>query len=105
MTCKHLVTALFSAAAAFGQPAWSQAANADLGRNLTANCAACHGMAGSRAGGIPSLAGQPRQTLIQAMTDFREGKRPATIMHQLAKGYSAEQIERIAAFLADQKAQ
>ena len=37
------------------------------------------------------------------MQEFKAGKRPATIMHQLAKGYSEEDIARIAAFFAAQK--
>ena len=37
------------------------------------------------------------------MQAFRDGKRPATVMHQLAKGYSNEQIDALAAFFAAQK--
>jgi sulfide dehydrogenase cytochrome subunit len=34
------------------------------------------------------------------MKAFQDGSRPATIMHQLAKGYTSEQIDLIAAYLA-----
>ena len=37
------------------------------------------------------------------MQDFRAGKRPATIMHQLAKGFSDAQIEQLAVYFAAQK--
>jgi cytochrome c553 len=37
------------------------------------------------------------------MLDFKNGRRPATIMHQIAKGYSDEQIAAIAAYFAAQK--
>jgi cytochrome c553 len=37
------------------------------------------------------------------MQDFKSSKRPATIMHQLAKGYSDEQIELMAEYFSVQK--
>ena len=52
-------------------------------------------------GGIPpSLAGRDRAELLQTLKDFKGGKRPATIMHQHAKGYSDQQLERIADYFA-----
>ena len=33
---------------------------------------------------------------------FRDGKRPATIMHQIAKGYTDQQFEQLADFFARQ---
>ena len=47
---------------------------------------------------MPSLAGQQKVYIIEQMSAFRDGKRPATIMHQLAKGYTDPQIEPIADF-------
>ena len=101
MTFKHLAIA---ALAGVSFPAWSQAVDVNLGRNMAANCANCHGTGGNSAGGMPSLAGQSREALARALREFREGKRPSTIMHQLSKGYSDEQIELIAAYFANQKA-
>ena len=72
-------------------------------RNLAANCTGCHGTNGVSAGGIPTLAGVDRARIVQLMQEFRDGKRAATVMHQLAKGYTDEQIEAIAAWLATQK--
>ncbi|NDF92192.1 MAG: cytochrome C, partial [Betaproteobacteria bacterium] len=34
---------------------------------------------------------------------FKEGRRTGTIMHQLAKGYTDEQIEAMASYLSAQK--
>jgi cytochrome c553 len=34
---------------------------------------------------------------------FRSGQRPATIMHQITKGYSLEQLETLAKYFAAQK--
>jgi len=70
-------------------------------RNLAATCFTCHGTDGISVGGVPpSLAGQDKKYLLQQMKDFKAGKRPATIMHQQAKGYSDEQLEQIAGYFA-----
>ena len=70
-------------------------------RSLAATCATCHGTEGRSVGGVPpSLAGQDRQVLLQALRDFRDGKRPATVMHQQAKGYTDAQFELLAAYFA-----
>jgi sulfide dehydrogenase cytochrome subunit len=34
------------------------------------------------------------------MLDFKTGKKPATIMHQLSKGYTDEQLEQLAAYFS-----
>ena len=85
-----------------GASAATQDSNA--GRNLAANCFTCHGTGGNSVGGVPpSLAGRDRAELFQMMKDFQTGKRPATIMHQQAKGYTDEQLRVIAAYLATLK--
>ena len=71
-------------------------ANARAARYLAANCATCHGTTGSAQGATPSLAGQPKAYIVDQVKAFRDGKRNATIMHQLSKGYSDQQIELIA---------
>jgi cytochrome c553 len=37
------------------------------------------------------------------MQAYKSGALPATLMHQIAKGYSDEQIQAIAAYFAAQK--
>lgn len=73
------------------------------GRDLAANCAACHGTGGRSLGGMPTLAGLEKTYIVEQMKAFKSGARPATIMHQLAKGYRDEEIVKIAEFLAAQK--
>ena len=80
------------------------AADANLGRDIAANCANCHGTDGRSRGVVPSLAGQDKAYIVQQMKDFRDGKRPSTIMQQLAKGYTDSQIEAAAAYFAAQRA-
>jgi len=69
---------------------------------LAGNCANCHGTTGNAKGSMPSLAGQKKDFIVDQMKAFRDGKRPATIMHQLAKGYTDAQIELIADYFARQ---
>ncbi len=97
----------FAAAAlcAASMPALGQQApGGEPGRNLAAACAMCHGTNGLNAGGLPDLAGRPRDQITQQLRDFRDGKRPATIMHQIAKGYTEPQIALLAEFFSAQKA-
>ena len=73
-------------------------------RSLAATCFTCHGTDGNSAGGVPpSLAGRPSGELFQMMKDFQAGKRPATIMHQQARGYTDAQLQTIAAYFAAAK--
>lgn len=73
-------------------------------RALAANCAACHGTNGNSAGGaIPGLAGSNKEYFVAQMKAFKEGKREATVMHQIAKGYSDAEIAAVADFFAAQK--
>lgn len=79
---------------------------AGAGAYLAGTCANCHGTDGRSAGGggMPGLAGMSRAYLVEQMNAFRAGTRPATIMHQIAKGYTDEQIAQLAEFFARQGA-
>jgi cytochrome c553 len=88
---------------AFAVPAVSQGGNPNLARNLAATCANCHGTNGVSLGGFASLAGKPKDDLARTMREFKAGTRPATVMTQLAKGYTDEQIDLIAGWFALQK--
>ena len=90
------LTALASAGPALAQ-------DMTLGRNLTATCASCHGTNGQARGEMRPLAGVPAALTVAAMADFKAGSRSPTIMHQIAKGYTDEQIKLIAAYLAAQQ--
>jgi cytochrome c553 len=83
----------------------SQAQDANLGRNLAATCANCHGTNGQVRGDVVKpLAGVPADKIVAAFNDFKSGALPATIMHQIARGFSDDQVKAIAAYLAAQPA-
>jgi cytochrome subunit of sulfide dehydrogenase len=89
-------TALALAPAAYGQDAAT--------RNMASACAICHGTDGRAATkDVVPLAGLPREHIASQMRAFRDGQRPATVMHQIAKGYSDPQIDALAAWFAAQK--
>lgn len=92
----------FIALVTSASPTWAQT-DALTARSLAASCANCHGTNGAAAPGMVALAGYDKAGLVKAMADYKSGARPATVMHQLAKGYSDAQIEAIAGYFAAQK--
>ena len=85
--------------------AWGQEAQRLRTRALAATCAQCHGTDGRAVEGqaLVRLAGMPQDYLLDQLMAFRNGQRPATVMHQITRGYSQEQLETIAAYFAAQK--
>src|SRR5512134_1030335 len=91
------------AAAVLAAPAAAQDYKA---RAWAASCAACHGTDGrSEADEFPALAGKPKAALLKSLIEFKTdtGPKKPTVMHQHAKGYSNEQLERIADYFSRQK--
>jgi cytochrome c553 len=97
------ISLVLATAIALPLTAAAQGADPNLGRNLASTCANCHNTTGRSVTNMPSIAGLPKDVMLRTMREFKEGKRPATIMHQLAKGYTDVQLELIAAHFAAQK--
>ena len=74
-------------------------------RSLASACAMCHGPAGKPVPGstVAALAGRPSSELAGLMNDFKAGKRPATIMQQIAKGYGDAEIAALAEYFSKQR--
>ena len=89
---------ILCAASARGAEAQDQAA-----RSLAANCTGCHGPNGNSAGGIPTIAGLDRTYIVTVLQEFKAGTRPATVMHQHAKGYTDQEFEVLAEYFSRQK--
>ena len=95
----HAIPVVALAVAFATAPAIAQDANQT--RSLAATCTACHGTDGISVGSVPpGLAGLSKDYLLQQLKDYKSGKRAGTIMPQHAKGYTDEQLERIAAYFA-----
>ena len=97
-----LGTALLPALTTTLTQAQGNDAQALRSRALAATCAQCHGTDGNAVSGaaVPGLAGLPAPYFTEQMTAFKAGTRPATVMHQLAKGYNDAQIAELAAYFA-----
>ncbi|MCI4441148.1 cytochrome c553 [Tibeticola sediminis] len=80
--------------------AQAQPADAVQLRSWAAACANCHGTHGVAEKGMESLAGQKQDELLKKLLDFKTGRKPATLMHQIAKGYSDEQLQQLAGYFA-----
>jgi len=92
-----------AAFAALTLPAQAQDAGSLQAAGLAATCANCHGTQGRVVGSaLPSLAGMPKEAMLEQLRAFKSGSRPATIMHQLAKGYTDAQLEQIAGYFSRQ---
>lgn len=91
-------------AAAFALAPHAAFADDAATRSMAATCAACHGTTGhSATKTVEPLAGRPKERLVELLQAFKTGKKPATIMQQISKGYTDQQLETIAGFFAAQK--
>jgi sulfide dehydrogenase cytochrome subunit len=88
------------------QPAFAAANLSPAGVSaMAANCAICHGPMGGPAAGstLARLAGRPADSIVDALKAFKDGKREATVMHQIARGFSDAEIAALAAYFAAQR--
>ncbi|HEX4928723.1 MAG TPA: cytochrome c [Burkholderiales bacterium] len=79
--------------------------NAERGKEKAAQvCAACHGAQGNKpsAPDQPILAGQYPDYLMQALHDYKTGKRENPIMKGFASTLSEQDIEDVAAWFSSQ---
>lgn len=68
-----------------------------------ASCSGCHAMHHAASPAIPAIYGRDPAAVLAIMTGFRDGTRPATVMNRIAKGFSEDELQAIAAWLATQK--
>jgi cytochrome subunit of sulfide dehydrogenase len=68
-----------------------------------ASCSGCHPASARMASPVPRLAGRDRAEIAKAMQDFRSGARAGTVMDRIAKGFTDEEIQAIAAWYATQR--
>jgi cytochrome subunit of sulfide dehydrogenase len=78
----------------------AQAADAPPG---AAGCSGCHAANPRVETPVPPLAGRPAADIAKETIAFKSGERKGTIMDRIAKGFSDEEIQAIAAWYESQK--
>lgn len=68
-----------------------------------ASCTGCHPSSARVASPVSRLIGLDRAAIVRAMQDFRSGQRAGTVMDRIAKGFTDQEIQAIAAWYATQK--
>jgi sulfide dehydrogenase cytochrome subunit len=68
-----------------------------------ASCSGCHPSSARVSSPVPRLTGMDRAAIVKAMQDFRSGQRAGTVMDRIAKGFTDDEIQAIAAWFATQK--
>lgn len=98
-------TAPASANATVTKPASAASGNSNkkpvMASIMAHSCAACHGTNGQLGDEffVP-LAGMPVNQFVKTMKDFKEGRRPATLMGHVANGFTDADIKQMAEFFA-----
>mgnify|MGYP006373482649 CR=1 FL=1 len=96
------LTMMLGSQVAVAQPA--KASPADFQTTLWAvSCMACHGTDGKAEGVGLSLYGRTSQDLTDTLLAYKSGKKTGTIMDQHAKGYSDDELKRIALYFSQIK--
>ncbi|AFT66241.1 MAG: cytochrome c553 [Cycloclasticus pugetii] len=79
----------------------SWAGDAAAGKAKSAQCAACHGVAGISPMGIyPNLAGQKEQYLVKQINNFRSGVRKDPSMQAMVSALTDDDVANLAAYYA-----
>ena len=74
--------------------------DAAAGKTKAASCMGCHGANGEGMGPNPKIAGLSEQLFVQAMVEYKTGKRPHMGMQALSKGLSDQDFADLAAYYA-----
>jgi cytochrome c553 len=66
-------------------------------------CLGCHAGSARVVTPVPRIIGMDRAAIVKAMQDFRSGQRTGTVMDRIAKGFTDEEVQAIAAWYAAQR--
>jgi cytochrome subunit of sulfide dehydrogenase len=67
------------------------------------SCTGCHPATADVETLVPRLAGRDAADIVAAMEAFRSGQKPGTVMDRIAKGFTDDEIQAIAAWYAAQR--
>ena len=79
------------------------AGDADAGKAKAKACATCHGANGEGKSPNPALAGKAEDQFVQALNDYKSGKRANAVMKTLAAPLSEQDMANLAAYYASLK--
>lgn len=74
-----------------------------MARTLAAACTSCHGTDGKGQSTIPTLAGKQRAYLLEQLLLFKTDVLKVTLMNQLAKGFTDDELALLADFYSTQQ--
>ena len=101
---KTMPLILATAVLAASLPVLAATGSYDAGKAKSTTCAACHGYDGnSTMPSFPRLAGQHRDYLLQALHEYKTGKRTNPIMGGQVKALSDADMESLATYFSEQK--
>ena len=80
------------------------AGDAQAGKAKAGACAGCHGANGEGVKPNPALAGKSEGEMVQALMDYKSGKRANPIMKTFATQLSDQDMANVAAYYASLKA-
>ena len=101
---KTTLLILATAALAVSLPAHAATGNYEAGKAKSTTCAACHGFDGnSTVPTFPRLAGQHRDYLLQALHEYKTGKRTNPIMGAQVQALSETDMEDLTTYFSEQK--
>ena len=79
------------------------AGDVQAGKARAAGCVGCHGANGQGVPPNPKLAGMSEDQLLQAMKDYKSGKRNIAVMKALMGPLSDQDMANLAAYYASLK--
>lgn len=105
----HMRKLCLSIVLTLAMPAMAQAADVNVkrGKEIAYTCLGCHGITGYKNAypnyHIPRIAGQTDQYLLNALKDYKAGKRKHATMQAQAASFSDEDLANLAAYLSSIK--
>ena len=77
--------------------------DAAAGKAKATACGGCHGANGEGKAPNPALAGKPEDQFVQALKDYKSGKRANGVMKTLSAPLSEQDMANLAAYYASLK--
>ncbi|HUN43147.1 MAG TPA: c-type cytochrome [Acetobacteraceae bacterium] len=99
---RALLIALVAGLVGVSGTAWA-AGDAAAGKDKSTACAMCHGPDGQGTQMAPKIAGMDPAKFVQALEDYKSGKRDNAMMKAQAAGLSANDEANLAAYYASLK--